>query len=112
MSDPVETQLTAYNVHDVDAFLACYTDDCIVEDGAGALLMSGKAEMRSRYETLFASSPDLHAEIVSRVRIGEYVIDEEQITGRVPAFRRAVAVYHLRVEDDCKIDRVRFYREA
>lgn len=109
MHDPVEAQLAAYNAHDVDAFMACYTDDCIVEDGAGNRLMSGAVEMRPRYVALFASSPALHCELVSRVRIGEYVVDEESITGRVPAFRRAVAIYHLR---GGKIDHVRFYRET
>ncbi len=111
MSDPVETQLAAYNAHDVDAFMACYSDDCVVEDGNGVRLMTGTAEMRTRYQALFASSPNLHAEIVGRVRIGGYVIDEERISGRVPAFRRAVAVYHLSTAGECKIDRVRFYRE-
>lgn len=108
MTDPVESQLNAYNAHDVDAFMACYTEDCIVEDGAGNRLLTGAVEMRPRYEALFSTSPNLHAEVVHRIRIGEYVIDEEAITGRVPALRRAVAIYHLRGD---KIDHVRFYRE-
>ncbi len=108
MIDPVAAQLAAYNAHDVDAFMACYTDDCIVEDGAGLRMMTGAAEMRPRYHTLFSSAPHLHCELISRIRIGEYVIDEEKITGRVPTLRRAVAIYHLR---DNKIDHVRFYRE-
>jgi hypothetical protein len=109
MHDPIEAQLAAYNAQDVDALLACYTDDCIVEDGAGNRLMSGKEEMRSRYQTLFASSPQLHADVVHRIRIGEYVIDEERITGRVPALNHAVVIYHLR---NGLIDHIRFYREA
>ncbi len=109
MIDPVAAQLEAYNAHDVKAFMANYTDDCIVEDGAGNRQLTGATEMRARYEALFAASPTLHAAIVSRIRIGEYVIDEEAITGRVPDLRRAVAVYHLRGD---KIDHVRFYREA
>ncbi len=108
MTDPVAAQLAAYNAHDVDAFMACYTDDCIVEDGAGLRMMTGAVEMRPRYHALFSSAPHLHCELINRIRIGEYVIDEEKITGRVPAIRRAVAVYHLR---DHKIDHVRFYRE-
>ena len=113
MNDPVQDQLIAYNAHDTDAFMANYTDDCIVEDGAGNRLLTGTAEMRPCYEALFAASPNLHAEVVKRIRIGEYVIDEEAITGRLPEFRHAVAVYHLRVVETLqKIDHVRFYREA
>jgi hypothetical protein len=113
MNDPVEDQLTAYNAHDTDAFMANYTDDCIVEDGAGNRLLTGAVEMRPRYEALFAASPNLHADVVRRTHIGEYVIDEEIITGRNPALRHAVAIYHLCVVDMLnKIDHVRFYREA
>lgn len=108
MRDPVEAQLTAYNNHDVDAFLACYTVDCIIEDGAGTRLMTGHAEMRPAYERLFTSSPKLHCKIVHRTRIGSYVIDEEEITGRVPDVKRAVAIYRV---VDGLIAHVRFLRE-
>lgn len=113
MNDPVQDQLTAYNAHDTVAFMANYTDDCIVEDGAGNRLLTGALEMRPRYEALFAASPNLQAEVVKRIRIGEYVIDEEIITGRVPALRHAIAIYHLRVVGALiKIDHIRFYRET
>lgn len=110
MNDPVEAQLTAYNARNVEEFLACYTDDCLVEDGAGNRLMQGKAEMRGRYETMFAASPKLHADVVHRTRIGRYVLDVEEITGRVPDFRRAVAIYRL-TADGARIEHVRFLRE-
>jgi len=109
--DPVETQLAAYNAHDVDAFIACYTPGCVIEDGAGARLMTGHAEMRPRYQALFANSPNLHCDIVSRVRIGSYVIDEESITGRVPDLRRAVVIYRIDAASGL-IAHVRFLREA
>ena len=113
MNDPVEGQLAAYNARDLDAFMRCYSTDCLVEDADGKVLMRGHAEIRARYAALFAASPLLHADITSRVRIGHHVIDEERITGRVspegsPPMRRAVAVYRLR---DGLIDHVRFYRE-
>ena len=108
MNDPVQAQLEAYNDRDLEAFLACYTDDCIVEDGAGNRLLTGKLEMRPRYQSLFAASPTLHAEIVHRTRIGRHVVDEESITGRVPDMRRAVAIYRV---NDGLIEHVRFLRE-
>lgn len=39
---------------------------------------SGPA-FRERYAKLFTSSPDLHAELVSRVTQGRIVIDQERI---------------------------------
>ncbi len=46
---------------------------------------------------MFAISPDLHAEIVTRIRIGSYVVDEEEVTGiqGSPELWRAVAVYRI-----------------
>ena len=32
---PVDAQLAAYNAHDVAAFMACYSADCVVDDGDG-----------------------------------------------------------------------------
>ena len=109
--DPVEAQLAAYNAHDVDAFMACYTTDCVVDDVDGSRLLTGHAEMRPRYVALFASSPKLHCEIASRVCIGDYVIDEERITGRVPDLRRAVVIYRIDKTSGL-ISHVRFLREA
>jgi hypothetical protein len=109
--DPVDAQLAAYNAHDVEAFMVCYALDCVIEDGAGNRIMAGHAEMRPRYQALFANSPQLHCEIVSRIRIGEYVIDEERITGRVPDLRRAIVIYRIDSGSGL-ISHVRFLREA
>ena len=113
--DPVDAQLAAYNARDLDAFVACYTADCTIEDGAGLRLMTGHAEMRLRYQALFDGSPNLHCDIVSRVRIGSYVLDEECISGRLPGTRpvltRAVAIYRIdRIAG--LIAHVRFLRET
>jgi hypothetical protein len=51
----------------------------------------------------------LRAEITTRIRIGDYVIDEERITGRRGSSDdlRAVAIYHVA---NNLIDRVRLIR--
>ena len=108
---PVNAQLAAYNAHDIEAFMACYTTDCVIEDGQGARLLAGHAEMRPRYQALFASSPNLHCDIASRICIGNYVIDEERITGRVPDLRHAVVIYRID-QTSGLISHVRFLREA
>jgi hypothetical protein len=58
---------------------------------------------------LFAGSPELHVEIATRIRVGDYVIDEEVVTGRrgSPEAARVVAIYHVR---DGAIDPVRLIR--
>jgi hypothetical protein len=113
--DPVDAQLAAYNARDVDAFIACYLPDCAIDDGQGTRLMTGHADMRQRYHALFDGSPDLHCEIVHRTRIGDYVLDEESIRGRLPGtqpeLRRAVVIYRIDRASGL-IAHVRFLRDT
>lgn len=78
----------------------------MIEDADGNVQMTGRDDMRKRYGELFESSPDLRAEIPTRIRIGAYVVDEERVTGRPGGDIHAVAIY--RIDDDGLIDRVRF----
>ena len=106
--DAVERQVRAYNARDLGGFLACYAEDVVIEGADGRPLMHGHETMRERYGRLFADSPDLRAEIVTRIPVGSYVIDEERVSGRPDGDLHAVAIYRL--DDDGLIDRVRFLR--
>ena len=96
-ADPVERQVEAYNRGAIDAFLSCYAPDTVVEDATGTVAMRGHDAMRAVYSELFRGFPDLRSEIATRIRVGEYVIDEERITG----WRgfgdeiRVVVIYHV-----------------
>ncbi len=79
--DPVQEQLAAFNDRDVDRFVAAYAADVVIEDGAGQPLLQGHEGVRGFYGPLFAQSPTLHAEVVTRIAVGAYVIDEERTTG-------------------------------
>ena len=97
--DPIQAQVDAFNARDLDAFLAVYADDAVLEGPDGAVMMRGHEQMRAFYCPLFAQSPDLHAEIPSRIRVGTFVIDEEWTTGFVmagfPTEVHAAVVYRL-----------------
>jgi hypothetical protein len=107
--DPVKRQVDAYNRRDIDAFLSCYARDTVVEDTTGNVVMRGHDAMRTAYGELFRESQKLHAAIATRIRVGDYVIDDERVTGwRGSADEiRVVAVYH--VANDL-IDHVRLIR--
>jgi hypothetical protein len=105
ITDPVEAQLVAYNAQDIDAFCACYHDDVQIEDGNGTVLSTGIAALRKGYAEMFARHPENRAAVVQRMRIGPWVIDEEQVTGRGGPALHAVAIYRLR---DGRIASVRF----
>lgn len=81
MTDPVERQVQAFNARDLEAFLEPYAADTRVEDGSGEEIMSGLEEMRQFYGDLFANSPDLHCDVLHRISLGSWVIDEEKVEG-------------------------------
>jgi hypothetical protein len=107
--EPVRKQLEAYNNRDIEAFMSCYAKDCVVEDGEGNVTMKNWDVMKAGYTDLFAASPNLHCKIVSRTVVGNYVLDEENVTGRRgnEGIGHVVAVY--RIEDEL-IKHVRFLR--
>src|SRR4051812_27360375 len=107
MEGAVERQLAAYNAHDIDAFVACYHDRVVVEDATGKVLMRGIGELRQTYGPLFRDHPAVSAEVVHEARVGDYVVQEELVTGMAPDPVRAVAIF--RVDDvEGTIDHVRF----
>lgn len=82
-SDITEAQLKAYNAHDIDAFMAVFSEDVALWNlGDSTFWASGAAQVRTIYAKLFATSPDLHSEVLSRTVIGNKVLDYERITGR------------------------------
>jgi hypothetical protein len=72
----------------------------VVKDFDGNSMMDGIDVIREQYGQLFRDSPDLHVEIPRRMVQGDYVIDQEVITGFVlpgyPTEMRAVVVYRVR----------------
>ena len=94
--DPVEGQLEAYNARDAERFARFFTDDVVIDDAAGARLMTGRDELRARYGEMFAATPALHCEVRSRLRAGRFVVDDEHVTGRGPEPLHVIVVYTLR----------------
>jgi hypothetical protein len=105
LDDAVEQQVAAYNNHDVDTFVACYSENVVIEDDRRQTRMHGRSELRQRYSALFSAAPTLKATITSRIRIASYVVDEEHVAGHPSGDLHAVAIYHL--GDDGLIDHVR-----
>lgn len=91
----VQRQVEAYNAHDLTAFLSCYSDDVVVRDPDGALRMTGIGALRTTYGELFRNHPDVHADIVRRLAVGSWVVDEEVLTSAGRS-RRALIAYGVR----------------
>lgn len=97
-SDPVAAQLAAYNARDLERFVMCYAADVEFTNAAGKRLFKGHGGIRDMYSQVFDENPNLHCVVVNQIRIGEYVIDEEEITGMgddPTLTQRAVAIYRV-----------------
>ena len=103
---PASRQLDAYNRRDVTAFALAFAPDVRVYTYPDALRYEGREALREAYAGYFEAHPELHCELISRVYIGDRVIDEERVTrvtGKPPV--KAVAIYEVR---DDLIHEVRF----
>jgi hypothetical protein len=106
MSDVTDRVLVALTAHDLDAFVACYAEDATIEDGYDRVAARGHDELRARFGPQFADYPELRVELISRTIVGEFVVQEEVVTGR-GAHHRHVAVYLI---EDGLIRRERLFR--
>ena len=96
--DPValiERQTEAYNARDLDRFVATYADSVrIFRMPAAEPVISGKLQLTEEYRARF-QSPQLHADILSRIVLGNKVFDHERVSGILADPIEAVAVYEV-----------------
>ncbi|QOL49862.1 nuclear transport factor 2 family protein [Massilia litorea] len=79
----VQAQLDAYNAKDVDALMRTYAPDAQQFVLHGPLLAQGHEVIRPRYVARFAE-PDLHARLLGRTVLGNFVTDLELVTRNFP----------------------------
>ncbi len=93
----VQAQLDAYNARDLSAFLATYAEDAQLFEHPSKLLASGVAQLSERYAARFAE-PNLHAVVIKRIVMGNFVIDHETVTRTFPegtGVQDAIAMYEV-----------------
>ena len=95
----VQAAIDAYHAHDLHRCLDYYAPDVLVKDGRGTILMNGAEAVRIRYAKSMAENPAIHYDIPNRIALGDFVIDEELVTGftkpGTPDVVRAVLVYRF-----------------
>jgi len=90
----VQKQIDAYNVRDIDAFMATYTKDIKLYNFPNDLRSEGQKAMKKSYEGFFENTPDLNCKILYRIVTGNKVIDHELVTANGSTFK-AIAVYEV-----------------
>jgi hypothetical protein len=79
----VQKQLEAYNLKDIEGFMAVIDKDVSFHDfSTNQTTLSGSEECRAYYTNLFNASPNLHSLILKRTVFDNTIIDHERITGR------------------------------
>lgn len=109
--DPVvlaQRQLNAYNLRNLEAFVACYHPEVKIYNYPDQLQSTGREAMRTGYGPMFENTPKLHCEVVNRLVIGNQVVDKERLTGFSGRdFFYAAAIYTV---ENGLITEVRFMR--
>jgi len=93
---PVQRQLEAYNARDLDRFVAEYHDDIrVFRAPSGTPVLDGKAAFTAHYAAHRFNLPNLHADVLSRMVVGNKVIDHERVSGVHDRPFEAAVVYEV-----------------
>ncbi|WP_116125865.1 nuclear transport factor 2 family protein [Lewinella sp. IMCC34183] len=105
---PVQTQLDGYNTGNLELFLSAYADSVKIYAYPDELQGQGKEAMRDTYGRMFERLPDLQCRLVSRMVMGNRVLDHESVR-RTPgdAPLEVIAIYTV---EGGLITEVRFMR--
>lgn len=94
----VQKQLEAYNAGDLKAFVATYADSVEIYgfNSPQQRILKGKAALEQEWGALFKQFPNNYAALRGRIVQGNFVIDQEFVTGRTgqPDFE-ATAIYEV-----------------
>lgn len=100
-----QAQLLAYNAKDLEAFVACYSEDVRVwRLASGAAMpplplqpqLQGRAAFRELYRQGPFAAPQVQAEVTQRIVMGDTVIDHERVHGRGEGVQQVAVVYRCR----------------
>jgi len=100
MATPAELaqhQLDTFNDHDLDGFLPVFAEDVVIVNLAdGTEILRGIDAFRERYAAAFRDRPGVHAELVGRLVMDRYVVDQERVSdGDDDPAGDALAIYEV-----------------
>ncbi len=101
----------AYNARDLDSTASYFADDAVFVNAEGAVTTTGIAAIRDVFDEVFSTNPQLHAEIPTTIRVGDWVmihsIVEDWVRRDGTSSRMEwVELYHVAHD---KIDRMQLF---
>lgn len=91
----VNKQLEKYNERNIKAFVETYSEDIKLYKLPETVTLEGQSALKTEYGLFFQQTPDLNAEIVNRIVLGNKVIDKEKVTINGQTFF-AIAIYEVK----------------
>lgn len=105
----VQKQLIAYNERNLEVFSSTFSADIVLYNFYEKQpILRGIDELRKVYEEIFWKSPELHVTVISKMVLGDKIIYNEKVTGRINGVLNVIAVYEVR---DNLIYRLTFIRK-
>ena len=77
--DIASAQLEAYNAQDLEKYVTYFTQDCIVSGLNGTPTETSREAIKARYAKAFAQFPQNKAKLLSRIAVGNTVVDHELV---------------------------------
>ena len=90
----VNKQLEVYNNRNIDEFSKTYTKDVQLYMYPKTLNTNGQSALYKQYNAMFKRVPDLNAEIINRIVLGNKVIDKEKVLKNGEIIY-AIAIYEV-----------------
>ena len=95
--DIASAQLDAYNAQDLEKYVSYFTEDCVVSGLNSTPTEISREAIKARYAKAFAQFPQNKAELLSRIAVGNTVVDHELVI-RAPGGEQfeIIAIYTFR----------------
>jgi uncharacterized protein (TIGR02246 family) len=92
-----QKQLDAYNAQDLETYVSCFAEDCVISGLNGAATETSRDAIKTRYAKAFAAFPRNKAYLKGRVATGNIVVDHELVV-RSPSGEQfeIIAIYTFR----------------
>jgi hypothetical protein len=81
--DVMNAMTTAYNARDIDAMMDLVSDNCIMQQDRGEVIVAGKPSIRDFYVHGFKNHPNLNLELKEQISVGTALLVREINTGYV-----------------------------
>ncbi|WP_437661577.1 nuclear transport factor 2 family protein [Sorangium sp. So ce1182] len=92
----VQRQFDAYNAHDLEGFVASYSDSIkVFRAPSSEPSIAGKAQFSEFYATKRFNIPGLRAALLARMCVGNKVVDHERIWGLGEQTVDIIAAYEI-----------------